>query len=132
MEMVSETPIRCQTLCVLGSLNAPVRAQKLVLAEGATLIGDVRVTDAEIRGHLEGSLQARGTVSIHSTARVSGKVRALELRISRRATVADADIKRVALRVFEGLDPNSILESRYDDSGCVMSMTFSRRAVGHI
>ncbi len=128
MVMTTDQPIRCQTIRVLGTLEATVYAQSIQLAEGGRVVGSVRVNDADIRGHFDGSLQARGRVTIHPTATLVGKVRALELTISNDAQVAGADIKRVVPRVFEDLNPDAVNEPHYEEGSSSMSITVSRRA----
>jgi len=126
MVMTTDQPIHCQTIRVLGTLEATVYAQKIIVAEGGRVVGSVRVSDAEIHGEFNGSLQARGTVTISSTATLSGQVRALELAISRQAAVDGADIKRVVPRVFAELSPDAVNEPRYEEGSSSMSITVTR------
>lgn len=126
MVMSTDCPIRCQTVRVLGTLEATVFAQRLIVAEGARVSGKVRVNDAEIGGEFDGSLRARGTVRFSKTAAVFGKVRALELVISTGALVHGADIKRVVPSVFDDLNPEPINEGRFDDGYASMCVTVSQ------
>lgn len=128
MVMTTDQPIHCQTIRVLGTLEATVHAQKIIIAEGARVVGSVRVSDAEIFGEFDGSLQARGNVVIHPGAKLTGKVRAIELTISKQATVDGADIKRVVPRVFEDLNADAVNEPRYEEGSSSMCITVSRRA----
>ena len=130
MVMTTDQPIHCQTLRVLGTLEATVYAQRIIIAEGASVIGSIRVTDAEIHGEFDGSLQARGIVKISATALVQGKVRALELMISKEAKVEGADIKRVVPRVFDDLNPdaNGGSMARYEDGYSSMCITVSQKS----
>ena len=128
MVMSTDRPIHCQTVRVLGTLEATIIAQRLIVAEGALVSGNVRVNDAEISGEFDGSLQARGTVSFSKTATVFGKVRALELAISTGALVHGADIKRVVPSVFDDLNPEPINEGRFDDGYASMCVTVSQTA----
>ena len=130
MVMTTDQPIHCQTLRVLGTLEATVYAQRVIIAEGASVTGSVRVTDAEIYGEFDGSLQARGVAKISSTAVIHGKVRALELIISKEAKIEDADIKRVVPRVFDDLNPdaNGGVMARYEDGYSSMCITVSQRS----
>jgi cytoskeletal protein CcmA (bactofilin family) len=127
MVMTTDQPIHCQTLRVLGTLEATVHAQRLIVAEGASVIGSIRVTDADIHGEFDGSLQARGMATISASARVSGKVRALELLIAKEAKVAGADIKRVVPRVFDDLSPDAV-QGRYEEGYSSMCITVSQRS----
>ena len=126
--MSTDRPIHCQTVRVLGTLEATVFAQRLIVAEGARVTGNVRVNDAEISGEFDGSLQARGTASFSKSASVFGKVRALELAISTGALVHGADIKRVVPSVFDDLNPEPINEGRFDDGYASMCVTVSQTA----
>lgn len=128
MVMSTDRPIHCQTVRVLGTLEATIVAQRLIVAEGALVTGNVRVNDAEISGEFDGSLQARGTVSFSKTATVFGKVRALDLAISTGALVHGADIKRVVPSVFDELNPEPINEGRFDDGYASMCVTVSQTA----
>ena len=126
MVMTTDQAIHCQTLRVLGTLEATVYAQRITIAEGARVMGSVRANEAEIRGEFDGSLHVRGEVAIHNTASIFGKIRALELTIAKDALVHAADIKRVVPRVFEGVDQNQINGRRFDDGYSSMCMTVSQ------
>ncbi|MBC7711161.1 MAG: polymer-forming cytoskeletal protein [Rhizobacter sp.] len=128
MLMTTDQPIRCQILRVLGTLEATVYAQRIIIAEGARVVGSVRVNDAEVRGEFEGSLRARGTAVFHSTAKVSGKVRALEFTIAKEAKMTGVDIRRVVPRVFDELNPEQISSASFDDGYSSMCMTVSPRS----
>ncbi len=128
MVMTTDQPIHCQVIRVLGTLEATVNAQKIIIAEGARVTGSVRVNDADIRGEFDGSLQARGAVTIHPGAKLTGKVRALELTISKQAMIEGADIKRVVPRVFEDLSPDAVNEPRYEEGSSSMCITVSRHS----
>lgn len=130
MVMTTDQPIHCQTLRVLGTLEATVYAQRVIIAEGASVTGSIRVTDADIHGEFDGSLQARGVAKIAATAIIHGKVRALELIISKAAKVEGADIKRVVPRVFDDLNPDASGGSmaRYEDGYSSMCITVSQKS----
>lgn len=101
MVMTTDQPIRCETLRVLGTLEATVHARKIVIAEGGAVVGSVRVHAADVRGEFDGSLQVRGKVAFYPGSKTRGKVRALDLVISADADTAGADLKRVVPRIFE-------------------------------
>ncbi len=130
MVMTTDQPIHCQTLRVLGTLEATVYAQRLIIAEGASVIGSIRVTDAEIHGEFDGSLQARGVAKIAPTAVIHGKVRALEISLAKEAKTLGADIKRVVPRVFDDLNPDAAggVMARYEDGYSSMCITVSQRS----
>jgi cytoskeletal protein CcmA (bactofilin family) len=126
MVMTTDQAIHCQTLRVLGTLEATVYAQRIIIAEGGRVMGSVRTNEAEIRGEFDGSLHVRGVATIYNTASLFGKVRALELSIAKDALVHAADIKRVVPRVFEGVDQDQINGRRFDDGYSSMCMTVSQ------
>ena len=130
MVMTTDQPIHCETLRVLGTLEATVYAQRVIIGEGASVTGSVRVTDADIFGEFDGSLQARGVAKISSTAVIHGKVRALELVISKEAKIDGADIKRVVPRIFDNLNPdaNGGVMARFEDGYSSMCITVSQRS----
>ena len=130
MVMTTDQPIHCQTLRVLGTLEATVYAQKLIIAEGARVTGSVRVNEADIRGEFDGSLQARGHATFHGTAAIFGKIRALELTIAKDALVHGADIRRVVPRVFDELNPDAsgAVMARFEDGYSSMCITVSQRS----
>ena len=128
MTMTTDQPIFCQTLRVLGTLEATVQAHKLIIAEGARVMGSVRANEAEIYGEFDGSLQVRGAVSVFPGATVTGKVRATEISLSKQAKTADADIKRVVPKVLDGFDLLPVSEARFEDGYSSMSITVSQRS----
>ena len=128
MVMTTDQPIHCQVMRVLGTLQATVYAQRILIAEGARVMGSIRVNDAEVRGEFHGSLQARGAAVFYSTAAVSGKVRALEFTIAKEANMAGVDIKRVMPRAFDQLNPEQISGASFDDGYSSMSITVSPRS----
>lgn len=132
MTMTTDQPIYCQTLRVLGTLEATVHAHKLIIAEGARVMGSVRTNEAEIHGEFDGSLQVRGAVEVLATATVIGKVRATEINLSKQARVSGADIKRVVPKVLDGFDQGPVSEGRFEDGYSSMSITVSQRSAMRI
>ena len=128
MVMSTDQPIHCQVMRVLGTLQATVYAQRIIINEGARVMGSIRVNDAEVRGEFHGSLKARGTAVFHSTALVTGKVRAIELSIAKGAKMTGVDIRRVVPRVFDELNPKQIKGASFDDGYASMCMTVSPRS----
>jgi len=129
MVMTTDQPIQCETIRVLGTLEATVTAHKIIIGEGGSVCGSVRVVDAEIRGSFDGSLQARGRASIHSKASVSGKIRAAELSISKEARIEQADIKRVVQKSSsDDLANDYAGGARFDEGNSSMCITVSQRS----
>lgn len=65
----------CDTLVVEGSVEATMDSHIICIAENGKFDGTVSVDTAEIFGTFEGDLTARNRLIIHSTGRVSGKIR---------------------------------------------------------
>lgn len=128
MTMTTDQPIYCQTLRVLGTLEATVHAHKIIIAEGARIMGSVRTNEAEIYGEFDGSLQVRGTLTVHPSATLIGKVRATEISLSKQARVSSADIKRVVPKVLDGFDNGPMTDGRFEDGYSSMSITVSQRS----
>jgi cytoskeletal protein CcmA (bactofilin family) len=94
-ELNSTDIIQCKTLRVLGTLNAPVLAQRLIIEASGRVNGTARVGSAQIAGAFDGTLRVHGTMRIRSSAKVQGKLRAYEFEISDGAEVT-ANRQRVA------------------------------------
>ena len=128
MTMTTDQPIYCQTLRVLGTLEATVQAHKIIIAEGGRVIGSVRVNEAEILGEFDGSLQVRGTLAVFPSATLIGKIRATEISLAKQAKVSAADIKRVMPKVLDGFDLGPMTDGRFEDGYSSMSITVSQKS----
>ena len=65
----------CDTLVVEGRVEATMDSRVIRVAENGAFVGKVSIDIAEIDGTFEGELTARSQLIIHSTGRVSGKIR---------------------------------------------------------
>lgn len=65
----------CGTLVVEGRVEAVLDSLAIQIAEQGAFSGRVVIDAAEIHGHFEGDLLARKKLVVHSTGRVSGKIR---------------------------------------------------------
>lgn len=65
----------CDTLVVEGRVEASMDSRVIQIAENGSFHGTVGIDVAEIRGQFDGELTARKQLVIHSTGRVSGKIR---------------------------------------------------------
>lgn len=65
----------CDTLVVEGRVEAAMDSRVMKIAEGGVFAGTVGIDIAEIHGRFEGELTARKQLVIHSTGKVSGKIR---------------------------------------------------------
>lgn len=65
----------CDTLLVEGRVEATMDSRFIQVADQGSFDGKVNVDIAEIHGRFNGELTARQQLVIHSTGRVSGKIR---------------------------------------------------------
>ena len=65
----------CDTLVVEGRVEASMDSRVISIAERGVFSGTVGIDLAEIHGRFEGELTARKQLVIHSTGKVSGKIR---------------------------------------------------------
>ena len=65
----------CDTLVVEGRVEATMDSRVIRIAEHGAYSGTVGIDVAEIRGQFDGELTARRQLIVHSTGRVSGKIR---------------------------------------------------------
>lgn len=65
----------CDILVVEGRVEATMDSRVVRIAESGSFVGKVSIDIAEIHGNFEGELTARSQLIIHSTGRVSGKIR---------------------------------------------------------
>jgi cytoskeletal protein CcmA (bactofilin family) len=65
----------CDTLVVEGKVEATMVSRAIQIAENGAFSGKVDVDVAEIRGTFQGEMTARKKLVIHTSGRVSGKIR---------------------------------------------------------
>jgi len=65
----------CDTLVVEGRVEAGMDSRVIKIAESGVFAGTVGIDIAEIHGRFEGELTARKHLVVHSTGKVSGKIR---------------------------------------------------------
>jgi cytoskeletal protein CcmA (bactofilin family) len=65
----------CDTLVVEGRVEATMVSRAIQIAENGAFNGKVDVDVAEIRGTFQGEMTARKKLVIHTSGRVSGKIR---------------------------------------------------------
>lgn len=65
----------CDTLLVEGRVEATMDSRFIQIADQGSFDGKVNIDVAEIHGRFSGELTARQQLVIHSTGRVSGKIR---------------------------------------------------------
>jgi cytoskeletal protein CcmA (bactofilin family) len=77
----------CDTLVVEGRVEATLDSRVLEIAEHGMFQGTIAVDQAEIRGRFEGEITVRSKLVIHSTGKVSGKVRYAKIKIEEGAEI---------------------------------------------
>ncbi len=71
-----------ERLVVEGTVEASmIHATELAVAPGGVFKGEVEVEDAEIAGTINGTLTARGSLTIRATGRVLGTARCRRLQV---------------------------------------------------
>jgi cytoskeletal protein CcmA (bactofilin family) len=78
----------CDTLVVEGRVEATLDSRVLEIAEHGMFQGTIAVDQAEIRGRFEGEITVRSKLVIHSTGKVSGKVRYAKIKMEEGAEIA--------------------------------------------
>lgn len=71
----------CDTLVVEGRVEAAMDSRVIQIAQQGVFCGTVGIDVAEIHGRFEGELTARKQLVIHTTGKVSGKIRYGKLAI---------------------------------------------------
>ena len=92
----------CDTLVVEGRVEATMDSRVLRIAEKGAYKGSVGIDIAEIHGHFEGELTARQQLLIHSTGRVSGKIRYGKILIEEGGDIS-GDVQSLSSAGKEGL-----------------------------
>jgi cytoskeletal protein CcmA (bactofilin family) len=72
----------CDTLVVEGRVEATMDSREIQIAEQGAYAGTVGVDVAEIRGTFQGELTARKRLIVHSTGKITGKIRYAKLVIA--------------------------------------------------
>jgi cytoskeletal protein CcmA (bactofilin family) len=78
----------CDTLVVEGRIEATLDSRVLQIAQNGIFCGTVAVDTAEIHGKLEGELTVRKNLVIHSTGKVSGKIRYAKIKVEEGAELS--------------------------------------------
>ena len=83
----------CDTLVVEGTVEASMDSRVVQIAEHGVFNGTVSIDIAEIHGCFSGELTARDQLIIHSSGRVSGKIRYGKIKIEEGGEIS-GDIAR--------------------------------------
>jgi cytoskeletal protein CcmA (bactofilin family) len=78
----------CDTLEVEGRIEATLDSRVLMIAEKGVFSGTVAVDSAEIHGRLEGEITVRKQLVVHSTGRLSGKIRYARIKVEEGAELS--------------------------------------------
>lgn len=75
-------------VCLLGKFEGEiVSSGELVVAEGATLNGDVKAGGVRIEGHVKGNLKADSKIQLMASAKLEGDVQAARLEVAEGAVL---------------------------------------------
>jgi len=94
----------CDTLVVEGLVEATMDSRVIQIAEQGEFKGSAEIDIAEIRGVFDGSLTVREKLVIHSTGKVTGKIRYGKIvieeggQLSGEITFSASDSKKPALQ----------------------------------
>lgn len=94
----------CDTLVVEGTVEASMDSRVVQIAENGVFNGTVSIDIAEIHGCFSGELTARDQLIIHSSGRVSGKIRYGKIKIEEGGEIS-GDIARADGRLQRGNQP---------------------------
>ena len=101
MVMTTDQPIRCETIRVLGTLEATVYARKIIIAEGGAVIGSAP-NEAEVPRRVPMADAGEGQGEFLSALKDQRQdSRAGDLAISAESNTDGADIKRVVPRILK-------------------------------
>ena len=78
----------CDTLVVEGRVEATLDSRVLEIAEHGVFPGTIAVDHAEIRGRFEGEITVRKQLIVHSSGKVSGKIRYAKIKMEEGAEIA--------------------------------------------
>jgi cytoskeletal protein CcmA (bactofilin family) len=78
----------CDTLVVEGRMEATLDSRVLEIAPTGVFHGTIAVDQAEIHGRFEGDLTVRKQLVLHSTSKVTGKIRYAKIKIEEGAELA--------------------------------------------
>ena len=78
----------CDTLVVEGRVEATLDSRVLEIAEHGVFQGTIAVDHAEIRGRFEGEITVRKQLIVHSSGKVSGKIRYAKIKMEEGAEIA--------------------------------------------
>ncbi len=97
----------CDTLLVEGRVEATMDSRFIQIADQGSFDGKVNIDVAEIHGRFSGELTARQQLVIHSTGRVSGKIRYGKIVIHEGGELS-GDVKSANAAEFKGDDDGAI------------------------
>jgi cytoskeletal protein CcmA (bactofilin family) len=80
--------MQCDVLRVEGNIEGDVKARKLMILAGGTLVGTAEIEDAEIEGHFEGTLTVANHLIVRSSGRLTGKFQYGEIEIERGGAIS--------------------------------------------
>jgi cytoskeletal protein CcmA (bactofilin family) len=100
----------CDTLVVEGTVEATMDSRVIQISEQGAFRGSADIDIAEIHGLFDGNLTVRQKLTIHSTGKVTGKIRYGKVVIEEGGQLAgDIEFSGGAARVTPGTPPPSAL-----------------------
>ncbi len=78
----------CDTLVVEGRIEATLDSRVLEITSHGVFQGTIAVDQAQIHGRFEGELTVRKQLVIHSTGKVSGKIRYAKIKVEEGAELS--------------------------------------------
>lgn len=97
----------CDTLLVEGRVEATMDSRFIQIADQGSFDGKVNIDVAEIHGRFSGELTARQQLVIHSTGRVSGKIRYGKIVVHEGGELS-GDVKSANAAEFKGEEAGAI------------------------
>ena len=120
-----------ETIEIGCEVTGEITAGRLVIAESGNVSAAVRAGDVVIEGAFEGDIVASGTVELHSTGRLRGKVTTDSLIIARGALFSGS-IERLEEAGVPALQPSQVPELVSEQAEDDFDGTADRRADGQL
>jgi cytoskeletal protein CcmA (bactofilin family) len=96
---------------VYGNVNGEIVAREIYVGPGGKVTGEVKVELADIRGEVANSIQAKETLIVRSTGKVSGIISYQSIEIENGGMV-DGTIEKVSTGKVLNMPVTALSESR--------------------
>lgn len=74
LQVALQSPVEARLAQIDGQLSGVLRVQKLSLGRKGHFEGQLRCSQAELRGEFQGELVVKGRLTLYPSARVSGRI----------------------------------------------------------